>query len=182
MTIGTTVYFNWYDFTHKAEHVCMGMVEDNSLWAGTKWQDYINVSFQPPHAPAPFCHHFPVDKLSLTPDNVPHDDCYQVCAKRKDNTDRSSPSDAWQQVQQFKQDHWDYQHGHLDTDALDEYYQMWRDAIAIKRGYSEITCHYPEITKCYQEISTCCHEKPQQPKKTHKKTKTTNVTQLSLFD
>lgn len=142
MTIGTIVYLCWYDFRHKAEHVCMGMVEDNSLWAGTKWQDYINVSFQPPYATASFCHHFPAEKLSMTPDNVPHDDCYLVCAKKSrayehDHTVKpqaSSPSDTWQQVQQFKQEHWDYTHGHLATDALDEYYAMWRDAIAVKRG------------------------------------------------
>lgn len=133
MAPGTEVYLSWYDFQHKTENVCKGEVVDNSLFDGTQWQGYVNVSFQPPHSAGPFCHHFPEDRLSLTPDNVPHDDCYLVCAKRKDNTDRSNPSDG-QRVQQFKQDHWDYQHGHLSVDALDEYYQMWRDAIAAKRG------------------------------------------------
>ena len=142
MVAGTKVYLNWYDFTNKTEYVCKGEVVDNSLWDGTKWQGYVNVLFRPPHSAGSFCHHFPEDKLSLTLDNVPHDDCYLVCAKKSrvyehDHTVKphaSSPSDAWQQVQQFKQNHWDYQHGHISVDALDEYYAMWRDAIAAKRG------------------------------------------------
>lgn len=142
MVTGTKVYLSWYDFAKGAEYVCKGEVVDNNLWEGTKWQGYVNVLFQPPHSAGSFCHHFPEDKLALTPDNVPHDDCYLVCAKKSrayehDHSVKpqaSSPSEAWQQVQQFKQDHWDYQHGHLSVDALDEYYQMWRDAIAAKRG------------------------------------------------
>lgn len=142
MVAGTKVYLSWYDFAKGAEYVCKGEVVDNSLFDGTQWQGYVNVSFQPPHSAGPFCHHFTEDKLSLTPDNVPHDDCYLACAKKSRTYEHdhsvkpqaSSPSEAWQQVQQFKQDHWDYQHGHLSVDALDDYYQMWRDAIAVKRG------------------------------------------------
>ena len=147
MEPGTTVYLNWYDFDHKAEHVCMGMVVCNSLWAGTKCEHRVNVSFCPPGMKEPICHHFPEDKLSLTPDNVPHDDCYLVCGKKTrffehdvagklKKEEKLNVSDAWQQVQQFKQDHWDYQLGHMDIDALDEYYLLWRDAIAAKRGYT----------------------------------------------
>jgi hypothetical protein len=136
MTLGTIVYLCWYDFQKQTEYVCKGEVVDNSLWAGKQQADMINVCFQAPGMTAPICHHFAADRLSMTDSDVPHDECYQVCAKRKDKTDRSNPSDAWQRVQQFKQDHWDYQLGHLDTDALEEYYQLWRDAIAAKRGYT----------------------------------------------
>lgn len=147
MNIGTIVFLRWYDFNKKTEHVCKGEVVDNSLWDGTKWQGYVNVSFQPPSLSGAIQHHFKEDQLSLTPDNVPHDDCYLTCGKntrvfqhdytvrRGSATSASSPSDAWQQVQQFKLKHWDYEHGHLSIDALDEYYQMWHDAIAAKRGY-----------------------------------------------
>ena len=143
MDAGTKVYLSWYDFKQKTEHVCKGEVVDNGLWDGTRWQVYVNVLFTPPHSAGAFCHHFTEDKLSLTPDNVPHDDCYLACGKKTrffehDHTVRPVPvtsvSVTWQQVQQFKQDHWDYTHGHLSVDALDEYYQMWRDAIAAKRG------------------------------------------------
>ena len=189
MTTGTTVYLSWYDFAKKTEHVCMGQVVDNSDYDGTQWQDYVNVRFQPPSLSAPICHHFPEDKLSHDASSVPHDDCYLVCGKKTRsfehdpsaklrNTEKLNTSDAWQQVQQFKQDHWDYQHGHLDTDALDEYYQMWRDAIAAKRGYSEITSSYQAITGSCPEISTSYRKEPQ-PKK---QKATTNITQLSLFD
>jgi len=141
---GTIVYLCWYDFNKKTENVCKGEVVDNSLFDGTQWQGYVNVSFQPPSLSGAIQHHFPEDKLSLTPDNVPHDDCYLTCGKNTrflqhdytvSATPKTSPSDAWQAVQEFKQQHWDYEHGHLAIDALDEYYQMWHDAIAAKRGY-----------------------------------------------
>ncbi len=46
----------------------------------------------------------------------------------------SNPSDAWQAVQKFKQEHWDTEHNHLRIDSLEEFYQMWRNAIAAKMG------------------------------------------------
>jgi len=147
MTLGTTVYLAWYDFQKQTEHICKGEVVDNELWAGTKQADMINVSFQPPGMKAPICHHFTADKLSEDATNVPHDDCYLVCGKKTrafehDHTVRrgsvtsaTSPSDAWQRKEQFKADHWDYEHGHLWLEYLDEFYQLWRDAIAAKLGY-----------------------------------------------
>ena len=146
---GTIVYICWYDFSKKTENICKGEVVDNSLWDGTRWQGYVNVLFQPPHSAGPFCHHFAEDKLSLTPDDVPHDDCYLACGKKPrfyehdttnqlKNDGKYNPSDAWQRVQQFKQERWDYQHGHLSIDALDEFYQMWREAIAAKRGVFQV--------------------------------------------
>lgn len=148
--IGTIVYLAWYDFTKKTEHTCKGEVVDNSLWESTQWNGYVNVRFQPPSLPGVIEHHFKEDLLSLTPDIVPHDPCYLVCGKKTcaydhDYTIRRpatvpdgspSGSTAWQQVQRFKQEHWDYEHGHLSIDALDEYYQLWHDAIAAKRGFA----------------------------------------------
>lgn len=46
----------------------------------------------------------------------------------------SSPSLAWQRVQQFKRDHWDAVAGHLRIEALDAFYALWRDSIAAKYG------------------------------------------------
>ena len=145
MTFGTTVYLAWYDFRQQTEHICKGKVVDNELWAGTKQADMINVSFQPPSMKAPICHHFTADKLSEDATNVPHCDCYLVCGKKTrayqhDNTVSAtpvtSPSDAWQRKEQFKADHWDYERGHLQLEYIDEFYQLWRDAIAAKRGIS----------------------------------------------
>ena len=142
MAPGTKVYLSWYDFGKKTENICKGKVVDNSLWDGTRWQGYVNVLFQPPHSAGPFCHHFPADKLSLTPDNVPHDDCYLVCGKntltyQHDATVRQKPqqpSEAWQAIQQFKHEHWDFQQGHLRIESLEEFYQLWRAAVAAKLG------------------------------------------------
>ena len=196
MNTGTTVYLSWYDFAHKAEYVCKGEVVDNILWAGTQWQGYVNVLFQPPHSAGSFCHHFTEDKLALTPDNVPHDDCYLVCGKKTRSYEHDhtilphSASDAWQQVQQFKQEHWDYTHGHLSVDALDEYYTMWRDAIAAKRGFKEtILPPYSEITSPYSQISAPYHQEPQPAQKLSRKQlhSTSAITfkdsiQTSIFD
>lgn len=143
MELGTTVYLNWYDFDKKTEYVCNGEVVDNSLYADTKYQDMVLVEFKPPHMAGTIRHHFMPDKLSADLANVPHDDCYLVCGKRTrafehDVTVKNvNASDAWQQVQQFKQEHWDYEHGHLSIDAVDEFYQLWWNAIAAKRGYQE---------------------------------------------
>lgn len=142
MTLGTIVYLCWYDFQKQTEHVCKGEVVDNSLWAGTKQADMVNVRFQAPGMTASICHHFTADRLSMTDSDVPHDECYLVCGKKTrayqhDATVKQKPqqaSDAWLQVQQFKRDRWDYKLGHLDIDALDEFYQLWRDAIAAKLG------------------------------------------------
>jgi len=144
MTLGTTVYLAWYDFRQQTEHICKGEVVDNELWAGTKQADMINVSFQPPGMKAPICHHFTADKLSEDATNVPHDDCYLVCGKKTrfyahDHTVSATPknstsSDAWQRKEQFKADHWDYERGHLQLEYLDEFYQLWHDAIAAKLG------------------------------------------------
>lgn len=46
----------------------------------------------------------------------------------------SSPSLAWQRVQQFKRDHWDAARNHLRIEALDAFYALWRDSIAAKYG------------------------------------------------
>ena len=46
----------------------------------------------------------------------------------------SNPSERWQALQKFKEEHWDQEHNHLRVDALEEYYQLWRVAIAERYG------------------------------------------------
>ena len=48
-------------------------------------------------------------------------------------------SDAWSQLQQFKRAHWDEQRNHLQTDALDEFYQMWREGVRQRRATKQTT-------------------------------------------
>lgn len=150
--LGKIVYLCWYDFNNEKEYILSGEVMDNSLWADSKYKDQVLVRFRPPSLPAAICHHFPVEKLSVDSGHVPHDDCYLVCGKKTrffehdiagklKKEEKLNVSDAWQQVQQFKQDHWDYQLEHMDIDALEEFYQLWRNAIAAKRGYLEYPPH-----------------------------------------
>lgn len=139
--LGSVVYFAWYDFDKQLEHICSGEVVDNSDYVGTQWADYVNVSFCPPGFKQPICHHFLPEKLSAHSEKVAHDDCYLVCHKRPaDNSSvccrstATSPSDAWQSLQQFKEEHWDQEHNHLRIDALEDFYRLWRIATAAKYG------------------------------------------------
>ena len=202
MNKGTIVYLCWYDFQKQTEHTCKGEVVDNSLWTGTKQADMINVRFQPPGMPAPICHHFPADKLSTDAANVPHDECYLVCGKksrfmehdttlRLKKSGKRNTSDAWQLVQQFKQEHWDYEHGHLAVDSLDEFYRLWYDAIAIKRGLTSLSvAPAPSpVTASPPVLHVEASPQPSQPSKlTVKQKRSTgriqfkDAIQTSLFD
>lgn len=41
---------------------------------------------------------------------------------------------AKQRYINFKAEHWDHEHNHLQVDALEEFYALWRTCIALKRG------------------------------------------------
>ena len=41
---------------------------------------------------------------------------------------------AKQRYINFKAEHWDQEHNHLQVDALEEFYALWRTCIALKRG------------------------------------------------
>ena len=42
---------------------------------------------------------------------------------------------AWQRIQDFKQAHWNAERNWLNIDALEDFYQMFRDAVAEEIGY-----------------------------------------------
>lgn len=138
METGTTVYINWYDFEKKAEQLCKGVVEDNSLWADTQWRDHICVSFRPPSLKNAICHHFLPEKVSTDINSVPHDDCYLVCGKHAiaeaAPKQAVSMSDASERLIRFKQEHWDDERNHLQTEYLDEFCELWREVIALRMG------------------------------------------------
>lgn len=211
MNVGDTVYLRWYDFRTGAENVHTGTVVDNSLWEGTKWQDYVNVQFQPVGLKGPICHHFLPDKLSTVNDNVPHDDCYLTCgeisekAKKistievnvsnmqaKISSDDVLPSDDRAQLEAFKQENWDHQHNYLRVDKLDEFYQLWR-MFMVSFGYVEAKpakriVSDGQMAELKERLTAQLEQeaKPQadvkpQPVKRKKKKSKTNVTQLSLF-
>jgi len=135
MNVGKTVYLNWYDFNKKTEYVCKGEVVDNSLWADSKYKDQVLVRFRPPSLPAAICHHFPVEKLSVDSGHVPHDDCYLVCGNRR-TIDEAKPQmcSASERLIRFKQEHWDAEHNHLQTEYLDEFCELWREVCTLRMG------------------------------------------------
>lgn len=102
-----------------------------------------------------------------------------------------NPSPTWQRIQAFKASHWDEDRGHLKVDALDEFYQMWRDAVAEKRGVKV----EPVTHICVQEPKPIISDTSQivpdeaapsqqllQPITYHKPKKPIVATQLSLFE
>ena len=133
------IYVRWYDFTLQREDVLEGEVVDNSSYAGTQWQEYVLVRFKPQSMKQAICHHFKAEKVSQDRQNVPHDDCYQVCggkisemeqkiSKMQANisSDDALPTDEREQLEAFKRENWDMERNHLRTDKLDEFYQLWR--------------------------------------------------------
>ncbi len=179
MELGTTIYFAWYDFNKMCEHVCSGTVVDNGIFQGTQWANHVYVSFTPPGLHKPICHHFILEMLSTKPDNVPHDDCYLVCgsktrffehdptAKLK-KSEKLNTSDAWQMVQQFKNEHWDYNNGHIKIEDLEEFYQLWRTSVSLRHANSA-----PQNRTSYEQTTA----KKSVPVKNNRK----NVIELSLF-
>lgn len=95
----------------------------------------------------------------------------------------------------FKYEHWDYEHNHLQTDALDDFYKIWRDQHSativpyehcLKHGYPNslkveapvtLPSHQPEVTpaKAVPKSGT-----PKARQKSHKPEK--EAVQLSLFN
>lgn len=51
-----------------------------------------------------------------------------------DSFTKASPSEAWQAIQKFKEEHWDQERNHLRIDALNDFYRLWRIAVAARYG------------------------------------------------
>jgi hypothetical protein len=50
------------------------------------------------------------------------------------STDTPSGDFFYNQIQEFKESHWDHEHNHLQVDALDEFYQLYCKVMAQKIG------------------------------------------------
>ena len=51
-----------------------------------------------------------------------------------DSSTKTNPSEAWQTIQKFKEEHWDQERNHLRIDALNDFYRLWRIAVAARYG------------------------------------------------
>ena len=182
------MYLCWYDFDKKTEHVCKGEVVDNTLWADTKYKDQVPVRFKPLGMSQPICHHFPIEKLSEQSVTVPHDDCYLVCGKKRTIAEatlkkETSMCSASKRLIRLKQECWDTEHNHLQTEYLDEFCELWREVVALRMGMKEIKpvasmqVEYPATPQ--EAITPVVAEA--KPKKASKKKRESNTIQLSLF-
>ena len=90
-----------------------------------------------------------------------------VCAA---SAETSAPSPSWStpaldahraRYRQFKADHWDNEHNHLHVDALEEFYQLFREGVALRRQ-SEKPATPPQLVRPSQPTPI-----PQPPKKKH---------------
>lgn len=97
-------------------------------------------------------------------------------------------------VLRFKQEHWDHEHNHLRIEALDKFYRLWRDNMAIRLGTNKpqpVMKMEAPLTPDEASVTLPSH-KPQPivsdkrmaelKKQLKKSLKPVTVTQLSLFD
>ena len=61
-------------------------------------------------------------KTGCVPVKTVKEPCDQITGHSED-----VKPDGWQRLQEFKLAHWDQERGHLEIDALDEFYSLWRD-------------------------------------------------------
>lgn len=97
-------------------------------------------------------------------------------------------------VLKFKEEHWDHEHNHLRIDALDEFYRLWRDNMAMRLGTNKpqpaMKVETPSTPD--EALVTLPSHKPQPivsdkrmaelKKQLKKSLKPVTVKQLSLFD
>ena len=102
--------------------------------------------------------------------------------------------DAVISVLRFKQENWDHQRNHLRIDALDKFYQLWRDSMALRLGTGrpQPTMKMESPSTPDEALVTLPSHKPQPivsdnrmaelRTQLKKSLKPVEATQLSLFD
>lgn len=82
-------------------------------------------------------------KIEQKPREIPRNESFEFCQERiNDALLKADPLDfikvevpeTAMSVLRFKQEHWDHEHNHLRIDALDEFYRLWRDNMALRLG------------------------------------------------
>lgn len=122
--VGTTVYVRWYgkllQGTVVNDNDLMGMVAVRIPLMGT----HPVALYTPSHV------YTSADEAQQAPPRYASVSDSPVCCR----TTATNPSKAWQAIQNFKQEHWDTSHNRLRIEALAEFYQLWRTAVAAKQG------------------------------------------------
>ena len=130
--LNSTVYVRWYN------SVLQGVVVPNDTPADKLLGSMVavRIPLQGSQAIALFT---PAHVYAIPPDQPDAQTtvCCDLVATEPPTPPAPTPkvSPAWQRIQDFKAAHWDEPHNRLRIDALDEFYQMWRNAVAEKVGY-----------------------------------------------
>ena len=88
--------------------------------------------------------------------------------------------EVWQRLQEYKTAHWDHEHNHLKVEACDNFYEIYRMAVAQKNGVvvEAPTSVKPVATKPVEAAKLA----KQSPIEHKKPTKTVKFVELSLFE
>lgn len=82
-------------------------------------------------------------KTEQKPREIPRNEGFESCQKRiNDALLKADPLDfikveapeSVMNVLRFKEENWDHEHNHLRIDALDEFYRLWCDNMAMRLG------------------------------------------------
>lgn len=132
MNVGDTVYVRWYGDVVKGE---IAAYETDNQLLGTMIA--VRIPLQGMHATALF---FPehvhqtaeevMEQLEekekpinflVQPDNVSEDNIIEISSVEQ------FPNNNWDALVAFKESHWDHEHNHLQVEALDEFYELWKE-------------------------------------------------------
>lgn len=202
----TTVYVRWYGKlllgTVVNDHDLMGMVAVRIPLQG----GHPVALYTPEHVYAS------AEEAQRTGDTIQHqepaatvpDGCPSGVPPTVSDHPRPLPtvpdsSGAWQTLQQFKQEHWDAERNRLRTDALSDFYRLWRASVAAKQSIiieasavlSEIAVGATAPIDTFPIVTEEHHQEPKQKvpvKLTRKQLRSTgrieytDSIQTSLFD
>lgn len=97
---------------------------------------------------------------------------------------KPAPSPSWStpaldahrtRYRQFKADHWDEEHNHLRVDALEEFYQLFREGVALRQNQ-----HQKSVPHLSSVISRC--ERNNDPKAEHRQPRAKQIELSFNFD
>lgn len=129
--IGSQVYVQWYNSVLQGEVVANTTPNDRLLGSMVA----VRIPIQGSHAVALFAPshvYLSVDKLAQQKKELPTTAVVPVAVKPQESL--PTTPEAWQRIQAFKKEHWDANRNRLCLEAQEEFYEMWRDAVAEKVG------------------------------------------------
>lgn len=189
MTIGDTVFVRWYG------KIVEGMIVENSeVTPALASMVVVRIPVQGVRASALYTpeHVYSSAELAglkehikLVPTDMP------TVAP----TVEAQTSELYRRLQEFKLTNWDAEHNHIKLTALNDYYDMWREYVADKRGVKHKRMKM-ESPATHEEAMNPKHhvsdtkmadlklqlKKALAPAKPRKRNNTVKITQLSFWE